>query len=87
MPGRRRDAGAERCRALAFSDLTPTTVMTGNVTQLVIDLVDLLRGADASLHHRSTAPVADPRLRRRRDPLCLAYVHAGSGLSPCHWPS
>lgn len=30
---------------LAFGELAPTTVMTGNVTQLVIDLVDLLRGA------------------------------------------
>ena len=30
---------------LAFSNLTPTTVMTGNVTQLVIDVVDLARGA------------------------------------------
>jgi uncharacterized membrane protein YoaK (UPF0700 family) len=30
---------------LAFSSLTPTTVMTGNVTQLVIDVVDLMRGA------------------------------------------
>src|SRR5438552_8312198 len=29
---------------LAFSNLTPTTVMTGNVTQLVIDVVDLARG-------------------------------------------
>jgi uncharacterized membrane protein YoaK (UPF0700 family) len=38
---------------LAFSDLTPTTVMTGNVTQLVIDLVDLMRGAaDAPLRQR-----------------------------------
>jgi uncharacterized membrane protein YoaK (UPF0700 family) len=39
---------------LAFSELTPTTVMTGNVTQLVIDLVDLLRGAaDAGVRHRA----------------------------------
>jgi len=30
---------------LAFGDLAPTTVMTGNVTQLVIDSVDLMRGA------------------------------------------
>lgn len=38
---------------LAFTDLAPTTVMTGNVTQLVIDLVDLARGsADASLRPR-----------------------------------
>jgi uncharacterized membrane protein YoaK (UPF0700 family) len=29
---------------LLWSTLTPTTVMTGNVTQLVIDLVDLARG-------------------------------------------
>ncbi len=29
---------------LVWSELAPTTVMTGNVTQLVIDLVDLLRG-------------------------------------------
>lgn len=38
---------------LAFSDLAPTTVMTGNVTQLVIDAVEFLRGG------------ADPALRRR----------------------
>lgn len=38
---------------LAFSDLTPTTVMTGNVTQLVLDLTDLLRGAaDEPLRQR-----------------------------------
>jgi uncharacterized membrane protein YoaK (UPF0700 family) len=30
---------------LVLPTLTPTTVMTGNVTQLVIDAVDLLRGA------------------------------------------
>lgn len=29
---------------LQFPTLTPTTVMTGNVTQLVIDLVDIARG-------------------------------------------
>lgn len=38
---------------LVLGTLTPTTVMTGNVTQLVIDAVDLLRGA------------ADPALRAR----------------------
>jgi len=30
---------------LVLNQLTPTTVMTGNVTQLVIDVVDILRGA------------------------------------------
>lgn len=33
---------------LAFSDLAPTTVMTGNVTQLVLDAVDFLRGGAAA---------------------------------------
>ena len=39
---------------LAWSTLAPTTVMTGNVTQLVIDIVDLLRagGADPALRER-----------------------------------
>src|SRR5262245_47754555 len=38
---------------LAFSELTPTTVMTGNVTQIVLDLVDVLRGtADAAQRQR-----------------------------------
>ncbi|GAB3252692.1 YoaK family protein [Chitinimonas naiadis] len=40
---------------LVFSELTPTTVMTGNVTQLVIDLVDLVRGsADAAVRARAS---------------------------------
>ncbi len=30
---------------LVLAHLTPTTVMTGNVTQMVIDLVDIVRGA------------------------------------------
>ncbi|AIY43064.1 DUF1275 domain-containing protein [Collimonas arenae] len=30
---------------LILQHLTPTTVMTGNVTQVIIDLVDILRGA------------------------------------------
>ncbi len=38
---------------LAYGDLSPTTVMTGNVTQLVLAAVDLARGvADNSLRDR-----------------------------------
>jgi len=38
---------------LAFSELAPTTVMTGNVTQLVIDLVDLVSSpTDGGLRQR-----------------------------------
>jgi uncharacterized membrane protein YoaK (UPF0700 family) len=40
---------------LVLADLAPTTVMTGNVTQLVIDAVDLARGAgDDVVRHRAT---------------------------------
>jgi uncharacterized membrane protein YoaK (UPF0700 family) len=39
---------------LALNQLTPTTVMTGNVTQLVIDVVDIARGAaDHAVRQRS----------------------------------
>lgn len=39
---------------LVLADLAPTTVMTGNVTQLVIDAVDLARGArDDAVRHRA----------------------------------
>lgn len=37
---------------LLLQSLTPTTVMTGNVTQLVIDLVDLARGGDDTVRKR-----------------------------------
>ncbi len=33
---------------LIWTELAPTTVMTGNVTQIVIDLVDILRGSAAT---------------------------------------
>ncbi|HEV7574935.1 MAG TPA: YoaK family protein [Caldimonas sp.] len=39
---------------LVLADLAPTTVMTGNVTQLVLDAVDLARGAgDEATRHRA----------------------------------
>lgn len=38
---------------LTLQQLTPTTVMTGNVTELVIDVVDIVRGAaDEGVHRR-----------------------------------
>lgn len=33
---------------LVWTELAPTTVMTGNVTQIVIDLVDIIRGSAAA---------------------------------------
>lgn len=64
---------------LVLTNLVPTTVMTGNVTQLVIDVVDLARGAgDSALRARA---------RRFVTPIvafaigtiggAFAYVHAG----------
>jgi uncharacterized membrane protein YoaK (UPF0700 family) len=54
---------------LAFGDMAPTTVMTGNVTQIVIDLVDLVRGA------------ADDGLRQRIAKfVCPALAFAGGAI-------
>ncbi len=47
---------------IVFTTLTPTTVMTGNVTQLVIDAVDLARG------------VTDPALKARSRKFVLPIV-------------
>lgn len=52
---------------LVWSTLTPTTVMTGNVTQLVIDLVDLVRGG------------AEPGLAERAYRFLWPIVAFGSG--------
>jgi uncharacterized membrane protein YoaK (UPF0700 family) len=52
---------------LVLAGLAPTAVMTGNVTQLVIDGVDILRGA------------ADDASRRRCTKLLLAITAFGGG--------
>lgn len=52
---------------LVWQTLSPTTVMTGNVTQLVIDVVDLLRGA------------ADDALRQRIGKFFWPIVGFGAG--------
>jgi uncharacterized membrane protein YoaK (UPF0700 family) len=52
---------------LLLSHLAPTSMMTGNVTQIVIDLVDLLRGA------------ADPGLRSRLAKFALPLVAFAGG--------
>jgi uncharacterized membrane protein YoaK (UPF0700 family) len=56
---------------LAFGELAPTTVMTGNVTQLVIDLVDLLRG-------EANAPVRE-RIQRLLWPIIFFAAGATAG--------
>jgi len=57
----------------------PTTMMTGNTTQAVIDLVDLLRGlpeeTPASQEAIETAGSGDPRLYRRRVARCPLLCH------------
>lgn len=57
--------GASR---LIFAKLSPTTVMTGNVTQAVIDAVDLLRA--------SPPPESGPRFKRMLPPVLSFAVGA-----------
>jgi uncharacterized membrane protein YoaK (UPF0700 family) len=64
---------------LVLTSLVPTTVMTGNVTQLVIDAVDLARGAgDAAVRARArrfVAPIVAFAIGAIGG--AFAYVHAG----------
>jgi uncharacterized membrane protein YoaK (UPF0700 family) len=64
---------------LVLTSLVPTTVMTGNVTQLVIDAVDLARSAgDADLRARASRFVV-PIVAFAIGAIggAFAYVHAG----------
>lgn len=60
---------------LAFSGIAPTTVMTGNVTQLVIDLVDGLGNA-ADIRSAAVA-----NLRRFGGPVLAFAIGAAAGAS------
>ena len=74
-----------------FSHLTPTTVMTGNLAQLVIDIVDLAAGAPEPAERAA----ARTRVNRAWPPVAafgagsmtgaLGYAHAGFWvlLIPC----
>jgi uncharacterized membrane protein YoaK (UPF0700 family) len=59
---------------IVFSKLAPTTVMTGNVTQVVIDGVDLLRGLPAE-----AAAVTRARAARMAPPVVAFAVGAIGG--------
>ncbi|KQV82500.1 hypothetical protein ASD15_10825 [Massilia sp. Root351] len=70
---------------LLLSNLTPTTVMTGNVTQLVIDLVDVVRGGADQAIHRRCAKFLWPILAFGSGCIggAFAYIYAGFyGLLP-----
>ncbi|MFC0166966.1 YoaK family protein [Pseudoduganella danionis] len=62
---------------LVWSELAPTTVMTGNVTQLVIDLVDLARA--------SAAPGTLSRLWKFLWPVLAFGLGAIHGAFAYHW--
>lgn len=64
---------------LVLSTLTPTTVMTGNVTQLVIDAVDLLRGAGDTRVRERSARLVGPIAAFAAGAIAGAfgYVHTG----------
>jgi len=65
---------------LELSTLTPTTVMTGNVTQIVIDIVDLLLGHDAE-----NAASARTRLRKMTPAVAGFAIGAISGAFAFHF--
>ena len=58
----------------AFSALSPTTVMTGNVTQLTIDAVDLLAGGEPGMRAKTLA-----RFRKMALPVVGFALGAGAG--------
>lgn len=59
---------------LVFTTLSPTTVMTGNVTQVVIDSVDLLRGSTADTRASTQA-----RIRKMWPPVLAFAIGAAAG--------
>ena len=59
---------------LIFTSLSPTTVMTGNVTQVVIDSVDLLRGSNAD-----NRAVTQARISKMWPPVLAFAVGAAAG--------
>lgn len=60
---------------LLFAKLSPTTVMTGNVTQVVIDTVDVTRGLMGS----SASDAARQRVRKMLPPVLAFAVGAIGG--------
>ena len=64
---------------LVLPTLTPTTVMTGNVTQLVIDVVDLLRGGADDATRKRSVKFVGPIIAFGAGAIggAFGYVHAG----------
>ena len=59
-----------------FASLAPTTVMTGNVTQLTIDLVDLAAGLDLDARHALLA-----RVRKTWPPIAFFALGSAAGAA------
>ena len=58
----------------AFSSMSPTTVMTGNVTQLTIDAVDLLAGGEPEVRTKTVA-----QFRKLALPVVAFAIGAAAG--------
>ncbi len=66
---------------LLLPSVTPTTVMTGNVTQLVIDSVDLWRGANDPAIRARAVRVVMPVVAFALGAIGGAFVYAAAGFA------
>jgi uncharacterized membrane protein YoaK (UPF0700 family) len=66
---------------LVFASLAPTTVMTGNVTQLVIDLVDLATGAGEAQTRERVQRMAPPVIAFTAGALSGGLLYAATGFA------
>ena len=62
---------------LVLNQLTPTTVMPGNVTQSVIDVVDILRGTADEIVRKRSVKFLWPIVAFAIGAICcgLGYIH------------
>ena len=74
IPGHSRHGNSEFPVENAFSAMSPTTVMTGNVTQLTIDAVDLLAGGEPEIRARTLA-----QFRKLALPVVAFAIGAAAG--------
>ncbi|HEY0062206.1 MAG TPA: YoaK family protein [Telluria sp.] len=66
---------------LLLGNLAPTSMMTGNVTQIVIDMVDCLRGVRETGLSQRLAKFIWPLLAFALGCVCAAFAYAATGFA------